>query len=341
MEFGSDFHSLDYPKGGKTLLEYFPKSNLYTSGRQALLDLTLTRGWKRLWVPSYFCEDTLNCIPRAGIELCHYNITPLDDPMDVIPSIPVTRDDGMLIVNYFGLFNKRDFLNIECEIVEDHTHSLIGSWAVNSSADWCIASLRKTLPISDGGILWSPKNHMLPDKPMPNEIIEKVMVYRETAMNLKRSYLSGGCVNKGEFLKIFSETEEKFDNLPISRISNGSFQILDNIDIRTFFSSKHRNWSFLYESLNNDQVIKILLPENSEDCPFSFTVLFKDKDTRNRVRKLLISKSVYPAILWNIKNNADESAIDFGDRMLSMHCDSRYSLKDMECLIAIIKDSLI
>ena len=340
MEFGSDFHTFDYPQGGNSILSYFPESNLYASGRQALLDLTIARGWKRLWIPSYFCEETLECIPQAGIELCKYNITPNQEPYDIVEKIPVEKSDCLLVVNYFGLFGKRKFLNIGCEIIEDHTHNLIGDWALNSCSDWCLASLRKTLPIADGGILWSSKHHHLPAKPPKIDITEEVMSERVDAMNLKQRYLSGGDIEKGDFLKLFGSTEEEFDRLPISHISDLSFQIVSNLDINAWYDAKHRNWKFLYENLRDTQAVKILIPEVKSDCPFSLTLLFKDNETRNRVRKRLIDKSVYPAILWPIEDKADKDARLFGNTMLSIHCDGRYSLQDMELLLSIIKHSL-
>lgn len=340
MEFGSDFHNVEYPEG-KSILEYFPESNLYASGRQALLDLVIARGWKRLWVPSYFCEESLDCVSRTGIVLCKYNITPLLNPYDIIEKIHVNRNDGVLIVNYFGLFDTRTFSDIGCEIVEDHTHNLIGNWALHSTADWCIASLRKTLPIADGGMLWSPRQHVLPMAPASKKITDAIMARRSCAMNLKRKYLKGDSVCKDEYLRIFQDTEKEFDKLPISAISDVSRQIVDKIDIREWNNSKHRNWNFLANSLINNKSLEVLSPENCKDCPFSLILHFNDNIARDIVRKKLIDKSVYPAILWNIEDKSCMSAKLFGDTMLSVHCDGRYTLENMEQLLTIIKDSLI
>lgn len=340
MEFGSDFHTFDYPKGGKSLLENFPESNLYASGRQALLALAIARDWKRLWIPSYFCEDTLNSICRCGIELCKYKISPKNKPDDLIKNIPVKDSDGLLVVNYFGVFENRDLSNVHCEIVEDHTHNLIGDWALNSHSDWCIASLRKTLPIADGGMLWSPKHHDLPIKPIKDTAVEAVMSRRYNAMNLKHEYLNGLIIDKEEYLKLYSDTEEEFDRLPISLISKASFQIVNNLDIKFWYDVKYRNWKFLYENLKDVKSVNILKPENHTDCPFSLILIFQNGEKRNKVRSSLISRSVYPAILWTIKDETDARAQVFGDRMLSIHCDGRYSLNDMSKLLSMIKESL-
>lgn len=341
MEFGSDFHLLDYPKGGKSLLNYFPESNLYASGRQALLDLAATRGWNRLWVPSYFCEESLECVSRAGIVVCRYECTPLSEPVWSLRGLPVRGDDGLLVVNYFGRFDKRRFPEIGCEIVEDHTHNLIGNWAVNSSADWCVASLRKTLPIADGGILWSPGNHPLPPTPEKNSATADIMDRRNTAMLLKSRYLKGGVIAKEEFLSLFRETEGKFDRMQVSSISDSSLDIVRHIDISRWYGAKRRNWDFLYNELNAcESSVEILMPENPEDCPFSLTLRFMNKEARDKARISLIRKSVYPAVLWTMSSESDVSAKIFSDTMLSIHCDGRYSLNDTKKLMLIIKDSL-
>lgn len=341
MEFGSDFHTFDYPKVGKTLLEFYPDSNLYASGRQALLDLAIARGWERLWVPTYFCEESLECIAPAGIKLCNYYATPLSEPTEILRQISPKENDGLLIVNYFGLFGSRAFPSVGCEIVEDHTHNLIGDWALNSTADWCIASLRKTLPIADGGIFWSPKHHTLPTAPKSSDETEKVMALRAEAMTLKMKYLDGDAIDKSDFIRLFGDTEARFDQLPISAISSSARRIVEDLDIGRWYAAKRRNWEYLVSKLSDNPIFEILKPENEKDCPFSLTLKFKDKVSRDAFRSKLIEKSVYPAILWTIEDNVDKNAKQFSDTMLSVHCDGRYSLNDMQLLSSIIKDSFI
>lgn len=340
MEFGSDFHTIEYLKGGRSLLEIYPQSNLYASGRQALLDLAIARGWKRLWVPSYFCEESLECVRRTGIELCSYPATPKLNP-DKIPSLTDAREnDGLLIVNYFGLFDVHHFADARCEIVEDHTHNLIGNWALNSSADWCIASLRKTLPIPDGGILWSSKKHQLPPYPELSQEVADIMEKRGHAMNLKQQYLRGGQIDKSDFLNLFQQTEECFDSIKISRISDVSRRIVSELDIAKWYNSKKDNWLYLKKNIVQGDDIEILSQEKSDDTPFSIILLLRSKEMRENVRRYLISHSVYPAILWTIESEEDKSAQQFGDTMLSIHCDGRYSVEDMKILSELINGSL-
>lgn len=61
-------------------------------------------------------------------------------------------------MNYFGLRTSRSNQSLPIPVIEDHSHDLLGRWPLYSDADWCIASIRKTLPTIEGGMVWSPKN---------------------------------------------------------------------------------------------------------------------------------------------------------------------------------------
>ena len=150
-EFGSDFHYIAPTGGSDTLQDFFPSANYYADGRQALIDLYRSQGWQRLWMPEYFCYDVIESLKEAGLELVFYTDYPdYHDDSKAIEAIQrkghFRPTDAILRVNYFGTRSYRDVEKLNIPVVEDHTHDLIGGWAINSHADWCIASLRKSLP---------------------------------------------------------------------------------------------------------------------------------------------------------------------------------------------------
>ena len=78
----------------------------------------------------------------------------------------------MLAVNFFGIRKGKawqDWLSQHKDIIliEDHTHDPFSTWAQQSTAHYAMASLRKTLPIPDGAILWSPQKMSLPKPTSP------------------------------------------------------------------------------------------------------------------------------------------------------------------------------
>lgn len=340
MEFGSDFNLINYPKGDSFKSLFGIGTNFYASGRQALVALAIARKWERLWVPSYFCEESLACFRHTKIEISKYPCLPTDNPESAVGKIPASCKDGILVVNYFGLHGQQKFEN-EAEIVEDHTHDLLGTWCSNSSSDWCIASLRKTLPVADGGILWSPKGRILPKSLETTDEVSDVMSKRYQAMLRKSEYLSGAEISKNTFLDVFRETEDAFDSLVLSGISHKSLEILSNFDIREWYEMKRRNYEELLKYLNLQENIKVLSPLHNQGYAFSLCLLFDSTRQRDSIRNFLIENSVYPAILWQIESTFCADAIDLGRRILSIHCDGRYSTDDMQELARRINLSFI
>ena len=331
MEFGSDFHYCDYTTG-RSLLDIYRDANLYIDGRQALIDIIRDNKWRCIWVPSYYCYEFIESV-IPYIEVKFYDYTPYEDLTKVIHRLEVSSDDAIVIANFFGISTQYDF-SLGCTIIEDHSHDLISDWAKNSKADWCFASLRKTLPIADGGILWSPKGHTLPTQPSHTVKGEELATNRYRAMTMKRQYLNGEKICKEAFREIYIQTENEFGTLPISSISHQSMDILSQLDVTEWYNRKKRNWKFVTENILTDEEIRILMPINC-DCsiyPFSIVMQFRTNSMRDNFRSQLIKNEIYPAILWDIPEDKCLSSQDFSRKMLSIHCDGRYSVSDIVVL---------
>jgi hypothetical protein len=104
-EHGSEFHwpALKGPDDS-TRRPWHPSGLLLGSGRDAfrvLLDHgRVERGWRRLRIPSYFCQEVAAALLEAGLPIDVYEDRPTA-PADPLPS---SRDgDLVLIVNTFAL----------------------------------------------------------------------------------------------------------------------------------------------------------------------------------------------------------------------------------------------
>ena len=345
IEFGSDFHYISgFNDSVNTLHDFYPHANYYADGRQALIHLYHSKGWQRLWMPEYFCYDVIASLKEAGLNLMFYQDWPDNhDDGNTLENIQrnghFQHTDAVLRVNYFGMRSHRRTTHLSvAAVVEDHTHDLIGDWAVHSTADWCIASLRKTLPLPEGGMLWSPKGLPLPEAPEHSAQNEEIAAIRWEAMELKAGYLAGEEIEKAAFRAGFVNTEEYFDHAPVCSLDNASLAYLESFNVREWYGRKRDNWNVLQE-IRKDGV-HILRPENVDGYPFSLILLFDSIDERDRVRKALIEHQVYPAILWNIPAPTDGEIFHFSHGMLSIHCDGRYSSGDILQLKSIIESVL-
>lgn len=337
-EFGSDFHYINSFQGkGNSLSDFYPHANYYADGRQVLIHLYHTQGWQRLWMPEYFCYDVIASLKEVGLNLMFYTDWPGDD--DVNLNKVFRPSDAVLRVNYFGTRSYRSPEKLSvAAVIEDHTHDLIGDWPIHSTADWCIASLRKSLPIPEGGMLWSPIGLKLPSAPIVSEENERIATIRWNAMKLKARYLAGEAVEKVEFRKGYVETEEYFDHAQIRALDKASQEYLKTFDIRSWYNQKRENWDLL-KDIKKDGV-RVICPENMGCYPFSLILLFDIPEGRDRVRKDLIAHQIYPAVLWNVPDTASCEVKSFSRRMLSIHCDARYTADDI-CQMKSIIESIL
>lgn len=334
-EFGSDFHFIELGDNAKeTIGHIHTEASYYASGRHALIDLYKKMRWKRLWVPVYFCYEVLGSLERAGVNVAFYEDYPLFNECETVKKLPFEKGDALFRVNYFGLRTKRSNNAIPVPVVEDHTHDLIGEWAINSDADWCIASLRKTLPLAEGGMLWSPKGYKIEKTLNTTACNERLASIRWNAMRQKTLYLDGKTADKTEYRTAMISTEEEFDSIEVSALDLETSDYIKRFDTQQWFERKLDNWT-IFKDLRAD-FFTVLEPEGSGCYPFSLTLLFKDEARRNTFRKALIGHDVYPAILWRIPAGKQTVVTDFADRMLSIHCDARYSEEDMIQLRSII-----
>ncbi len=344
-EFGSDFHYIA-PRslGEKTLRGFFPSANYYADGRQALIHLCSSQGWRRLWMPEYFCYDVISSLKEAGLEICFYKDYPGNTEdgktLETIQQIGLFRaTDAILRVNYYGTRSYRWLDTSDIPVVEDHTHDLIGGWAINSHADWCIASLRKSLPVPEGGMLWSPVGLRLPVTPDVSEENERIAATRWESMRLKAGYLAGEKVDKAAFRAGFVDTEEYFDRAEVCALDRESTEFLKSFDILDWYNRKRDNWNQLRDI--KKEGVRVIFPENMGCYPFSLVLLFESLDDRDRVREKLIAHHIYPAILWSIPHCPEEGEIfRFSKGMLSIHCDARYAADDIQQMKSVIETIL-
>lgn len=327
MEFGSDYHIVDnlYQLNGNTFAESWLEANFYANGRQAINALIRYRGWSRIWMPRYFCYEIIASIAKTGIEIAFYEDYPLTDDRAAISQIRFTSTDVLLRMNYFGLRGWRDSSSLGVEVIEDHSHDLTGDWVDRSNATWCVASLRKSLPISEGGALWSPQNRELPPKPLQTVQNERLSKERWEAMRLKKRYLAGDNIDKDSFRRLYIQTELDFDDLPLSAMAEDDYKVVASIDTENWNAIKKRNWAMLNASVGSK--LEALQPENDKCVPFSFVI------HGQKLRQRLVNESIYPAVLWPI-------SAEYNQDLLSIHCDGRYSVRDIELMTQKIEECL-
>jgi hypothetical protein len=344
-EHGSEFPFLSEPRGKGPDLP--SNADLYGSGRDAIRALLQhgrdTFGWSTLWVPSYYCQDVLKDIVTDGLDIRTYPDSPLDDELDVI-DLPLGAKGALLLLNPFGLRTRTrpgEFDRKGMWVIEDHTHDLWSPLARTSHADFGVASLRKSIPIPDGGILWSPMGHALPTSVKPTKRRMDASNSKLAAMVLKSLYLSGVNDCKPLSREFFVQGEAQIAAGAISGMPYSTQTILQGFNAEEWRTRRKRNFSVLVAALAEVPNLRILLPSSKEAVPFCVVLQLPIGSWRDQLRENLINAGVYPGIFWSLDDSRvvgiRPTDLAFSRRMLTVHCDGRYSEAHMLVVADVIK----
>ena len=345
-EHGSDFHLLEASGGNRLPAPWGGDAIALGSGRGALLLLIrhgrATRGWRRLWLPSYFCQDVVALLAEEEILLASYPDAPGQLPQ--IDPRAFSPGDALLLVNYFGLRSESpvDQLPGFVDVVEDHTHDPWSAWARSSRADWCMASLRKVLPIPDGAVLWSPRDHPLPPPPPLTMVHRAAAADRLEAMRLKRRYLAGDDIPKEIFRSLAVRGEGAFATADPSAMTDESARLLDSFPTASWREARIRNHGALCDELRGIEHVT-LLSDGAADgaAPLAMIVALASRADRDAVRQRLVEQRVYPAILWPLEDSPlgppPYQHLELSGRVLALHCDGRYGAEDLERVAATLR----
>ncbi|MEV4692555.1 hypothetical protein AB0K27_15740 [Micromonospora echinospora] len=325
-ECGSSF-PLILPTGGTPTP--LPEHRLYGSGRQALRALIehgrREYGWTLLHVPAYYCPEVVESVVDL-LPLRRYDATPVGPP----PPPPPTRPGEVLLtVSYFG--QAPTMPTTPAHVIVDATHDPVAEWA--GGADFVFASLRKTLPLPDGGIVWSPTGRPLPPAAPPDPEHLATAGRALTAMALKSAYLAGESVDKSRYLELFGTAETGLRSRTVSDISDYSREALRVLPMAELRRRRTRNGARLATRL-------VGLPGVSVHAhTFGVLLEFTRPEPRDRVRHGLIQRDIYPAMLWTLPpETTPPRLLDLSRRLLYLHTDVRWSDEDMDRVAAALRE---
>lgn len=333
-EVGGEFDDRPVPDGPS--LPWPTPNRLYGLATHAVIQALAsvpasTR--RRLHVPSYFCPEVVATWRGASIEVAKY----LDDPRWTEPDWETVRPeagDAVLAVNFFGVRGQGQWAawrerRPDVLLVEDHSHDPGSAWARNSTADFAIASLRKTLPISDGGILWSPRGAALPP-PLGHDDDNGSHQKRE-AMALKGRFLAGMAIDKAAFRALQVRGEATMLASAPAAISEWSAKRIGMGLPLAWRTRRRRNVARLIELIEPFETMRPMFTSwRPGQCPFSLVLLFSSESSRDACRSMLVANHIYPPVHWGQRADATDAAKALSRRILTIPADQRYGARDID-----------
>lgn len=294
------------------LIDYFTKSPLFfKGGRMALYCGLKSCGFTAgdtVLIPAYICESVTSAVKEAGLRIQFYRIKENLEPDFVDLEAKSEGAKALLVVHYFGFPQPLNEIISFCNakgliLIEDCAHALyskIDEKPLGTFGNFGVFSLRKTLPIPDGGML------LLNDRREPGakekkgespivsilSLLEKWAEFKTgispRCILLRIDRLRDGLIKK--------DSKKKIDLS--GGISPISLRLLKDFEKEAIIEKRRANYQYYLDRLKNRKGLKILIPKLIDGvCPIGFPVLIDDRD---RIRKRLLEKRINLRTFWDI-----------------------------------------
>jgi hypothetical protein len=332
-EIGSEFHwesaALLGADSGGGLPEWLsPRRELFATGcgalRAVLRRLSVRR---RLYLPSYFCPGVAHALSEDVAIGWYQHLPGGTGPR--LDTLRAAAGDVVLAQNLFGREDGTPWqawirAHPEVPVIEDHSHDPFSDWARTSTAAYAVASLRKTLPLPDGGLLWSPSGL---DLPVPSGEPSPGAAFKLAAMLLKSAWLAGRPIPKDAFRTLQRQGERHLlgSTGAASTLTAVSLPLLDVAGLRA-------------ASSRNVRALRAALPAGNRpwsppagdaagSAPFRLQLTCDSEAVRDALLAHLARHEIFAPVHWRPEHagisSGDEQAADLGRRMLTLPVDHR------------------
>jgi hypothetical protein len=324
VEIGSDFHYT--PMDFNENLSWFRNALFLQSGRSPVVLLRDTFKGSPIHYPDYFCHDVIKYWNKHGVETIPYRVYYENGRVNVdFSTLP--KNGIVLAVNFFGYFNQDEWIeyknNNQILLIEDHSHSPVSLYAQNSCADFAFSSLRKTLPLADGCVFWSPVG-----KPLPACVLSTFDSGKKIdAMQMKSAYLSGKPISKDSFLSLYREGEDDISSSEPMLMSEYSRILIDN-GYPLFYIQRRKDNYELFTSHLHEEIYSYvdILKVRTFEVPLGIVLKCNESKHRDSLRKFLIAENVFCPVHWPLCENITKyrESKDLSEKLITIPLDHRY-----------------
>ena len=313
---------------GKIANELFWGARCFRSGRDTLKAIAREFEPCIALLPALSCDSMVLPFKQYGHIIRYYKLK--DDYSIDVESLRFGNGRNLfLYINYFGCpaINDKELFRLKKKenivFIEDRTHNLIWERSSCFQPDYMMASLRKWLPIPDGGLLWG-KIKRDPD----NDLVFSSA--RLKAQLMRHEYLKCGDERiKTEFRQLFSTVSDMLNVDSPSGMSAYSLELAKRSDLSRIQSIRKNNAEVLISILSSSSSISLIQRKAGlSDLYVAFLV-----PNRDEVQRELSAEGIFNTIIWPLspeQKKACRIAKLTEENMLAAPCDQRYGCKDME-----------
>jgi hypothetical protein len=348
-QVGSDFESASIdilnPDAGTSppWESRWNRINYFESGRQALYYLALLyakQGRSELLLPGLFCDSMIEPFLAAGYEIKPIpvgdDLLPLEGPQCKYPETSL-----ILSIKYFGRPEGDAWSSAVTEqrsmgaaVISDDSHSLFDPPTL--SADWRVASLRKTLPLPDGAFLIDTVTLDAVESDYLGTVDTQspASSIREKAMQAKSSWLNG--FQTLDFRALFMRAEKLTESTLMPHgMSESARGILERLDFAAIASRRRSNATVIGQGLDGTQYTSLF--GDYSGPAFTPSHLVIRGPAIMQLRSYLAKRQVYCPVHWPMPELLPVQ-YPWPDGFMSIPIDQRYDEPDMQRVVKIIKE---
>lgn len=314
--------------------EFVPQPGVYyyASGRTALYQIlcSLIPLHKKIWLPDWLCHTMVDAVEKAGFEYCFYELD-----ADFKPSIEALDTSGfkdgeaVLMINYFGLQN---LTGISKSIKDAYPNAVVieddvqAYWAFaekeNPYADYRFTSLRKALPVPDGGLVKT-------NRPMPKAVGDNTFAPLKIKAGTMKFHRGERGINDDDYLKLFKEGDKLIPENYESVMSPDSQRLFAGTNLEMAKQQRQANAAQMVKGL--DEIgIKPMIPVSPDSVPLFVPIYLENRDD---VRRRMFQHEVFCPVHWPLDGMSVKRGADMAKHELSLIVDQRYRECEMRKII--------
>lgn len=281
-------------------------------------------------LPALACDSMVHPFELYGHKVTYYRLN--EDYSINLDSLGIGEEKTLFLYgDYFGRpaisDDELERLRAQGKIIfiEDRTHNLIWERQHSFQPDYIMESLRKWLPIPDGGLLWGKIS-----KPLGNDTTFSNT--RLKAQCMRHQFLAcGDEIIKTEYRKIFSTVSDLMDEDEPSAMSAYAYALAKDTDWDWVRRTRQKNAEALISILSVSPYIRFIQDKpGKSDLYVPFAV-----PNRDEVQRRLSAEGIFNTIIWPLMDEQKRTcrvAKFTEENMLAAPCDQRYSIEDMKTI---------
>lgn len=332
-EFAISSDLLQKGKSRELTLKNDSRKYYYSSGRCALYAILkdIERMYGGVLLPDYLCDSITRTVIDAGMKYDFYHVKS-DFHIDVDSIEGILSDSkSILLVDYFGMTNiSEDIKKIrECYpeliIIADCVQAFysMGKYGV----DYSFTSFRKWFPCPTGAMVIKQS----PRKMIELNLTDGIWWQYKYAGNILKEFQNH--ISDSIILDLLEKGEECLDREYLCPWDDESIRIFQGIDLKLADMRRKENAAYLHKRLGELGVEHLYTEEGT---PLFLPIMI---DNRDHLRRAFFKENIFTPKHWPITNAELNGANKLYDIELSLICDQRYTLDDMEKQIHVLKNN--